>query len=87
MKNSYRLEFNEKQQKFHLDNYTHSENSFGWVTIIENCTDKEFEIFESFINKSNKKSFTKEYLLKSVLELKQFIENLMEYNLNISSYV
>jgi hypothetical protein len=42
---TYRLEFNEKQQQFHLDNGTHEENTIGWVTIAEKCTDLEHKIF------------------------------------------
>lgn len=35
----YRLEFNEKQQNFHLDNFTHNPNTFGWVTICDRVED------------------------------------------------
>jgi hypothetical protein len=65
MEKKYRLEFNEAQQSFHLDNYTHTEGKHGWFTIFEYCTDLEFKVYESFVNrKLEKKKLTKEYLLK-----------------------
>ena len=48
---TYRLEFNESSKNFHLDNYTHQENTHGWCTIMESCTDLEFFIFESYVNR------------------------------------
>lgn len=35
----YRLEYSEQQACFHLDDGTHQENSFGWVTICELVSD------------------------------------------------
>ncbi len=83
MEQTYRLEFNEKQQHFHLDNYTHEPNTFGWVTLTEHCTDKEFKIFEAFINRNKSKRLTKEYVLRSFTELKGFYKNLLEYGIEI----
>lgn len=83
METLYRLEFNEKQQHFHMDNYTHIENTHGWFTIFEHCTDTEFEIYESYVNRIKQKSLTKEYLLKCAIELKGFMNNLSEYKLII----
>jgi hypothetical protein len=83
MERTFRLEFNEKKQKFHLDNYTHEENTNGFVTIIESCTDLEYRIFESYINKVKKRKLTVEYLLKCRHEIVGFINNLLEYNINI----
>jgi hypothetical protein len=81
---NYRLEFNEKQQKFHLDNYLHEENTHNWFTIFNHCTDREFKIYEAFVNRSKKNKLTKEYLLKCAVELKGFTNNLLEYNLSIN---
>lgn len=81
----YRLEFNEKQQKFHLDNKTHKENTHGWITISENCTDLEFKIFECFVNRTKKSKLTKNYVIKSLQECKKFVINLLEYGVKISS--
>ncbi len=46
----YRLEYKEKTGQFHLDNYTHEENTNGWVTIIDSVTDKEARLFFDFID-------------------------------------
>lgn len=83
METTYRLEFNEDQQQFHLCNYTHDENSFGWVTIIEHCTDLEFRIFESYVNRIVQEKTTIEYLLNCSIEVKSFMNNLLEYNIQI----
>ena len=83
MEITYRLEFNEQQQMFHLDSTMATENTHGWFTVYENCTDTEFRIYESFVNRGSQKRLTKEYILKSANELKVFISNLLEYNLSI----
>jgi hypothetical protein len=79
----FRLEFNEKQQCFHLDNYNHEEGSHGWFTIYKHCTNHEFHIYEAYVNRIPHKILTKEYLLKCAKELKGFINNLSEYKLTI----
>jgi hypothetical protein len=84
MENTFRLEFNEKQQHFHLDNFTHEENTHGWITVYKNCTTLEFKIFESYVNRVPKVKHTKESVLKSAIEVKGFIRNLLEYNLSIT---
>jgi hypothetical protein len=83
MEKTYRLEFNEKQQHFHLDNYTHQEGTHGWFTIFNHCTDLEFKIYEAYVNRLNKKKLTMQYLLKCAEELKGFSNNLSEYNIGI----
>lgn len=83
MEETYRLEFNEKQQFFHLDSYTHKENTHGWFTIFEHCTDFEFRIYLSFVNRVKKEKLTKEYLLKCAVEIKVFMNNLLEDGLLI----
>ena len=84
METTYRLEFNEKQQHFHLDNYTHDADMHGWFTITEHCSDMEFHRFEAYVNRTKVDKLTKEYLLKSLSEIKGFINNLMEYKLAIT---
>ena len=81
MEKTYRLEFNEKQQNFHLDNFTHKEETHGWFTIFEHCTDSEFKVYEAFVNRIKNKKLTKEYLLKCAIEVKAFTTNLLEYGL------
>jgi hypothetical protein len=41
----FRLEYNEKQNAFHFDNYTHKANTCGWVTICENLLDADCKRF------------------------------------------
>jgi hypothetical protein len=83
MEKTYRLEFNEKQQNFHLDNYTHEPNTFGWFTITDHCSDFEFKVFEAYVNRVEKHKLTKNYLLKCLSEIKGLMDNLQEYKLHI----
>jgi hypothetical protein len=83
MEKLYRLEFNEKQQHFHLNNYTHEENTNGWFTVCKHCSDFEFKLFSSFIYSKKENKLTKEIILKSFSELKYFIKNLNDFNLHI----
>ena len=83
---TYRLEYNENQMYFHLDDYTHEPNTNGWFTIAEHCTDIEFQIFNAYLNriKNGRIVFEKEYLLKSISEVTIFLKNLAEYGLIIT---
>jgi hypothetical protein len=81
---TYRLEFNEKTQNFHYDNGTHEENTFGWETITEHCTDFELMLFDAYINRKGEKKHTTKQLRQSVIEIKNFIYNLANYNLEIT---
>ena len=79
----FRLEFNEKQQQFHSDNFTHEANTHGWFTIFDYCTDNEFHIYEAYVKRIPKKTLTKEYLLKCATEVEAFMDNLSEKSLVI----
>ena len=82
----FRLEFNEKQQNFH-HSYPHQKrepNTHGWVTIAEFCTDDEFFIFETFINRKRKKKISTDYVLKSFSELKTFWNDLIKNGFGIT---
>lgn len=83
MEKIYRLEFNEKQQKFHHDNYTHEENTNGWFTILESATNIECMFFEAYVNSFEKKKFTKEFLLKCAKEVKAIFNKLIEFEIII----
>jgi hypothetical protein len=86
MSETYRLEFNEKQQMFHLDNYSHEENSFGWITITEHCTDLEFEIFEAYLDRDcikEDQTLTEDHIINTFIDLQSFILKLMDYNISI----
>lgn len=41
----FRLEYNETQGNFHFDNYTHEENTAGWITIAERLWDRNCQEF------------------------------------------
>jgi hypothetical protein len=87
MEDTYRLEFREEGQDFHLEHdhkkYMVEPNTHGWITVTEHCTDLEFEIFEAFVRRNPKKKLTNKYVLEALSELQGFIKNLMEYNINI----
>ena len=85
MERNYRLEFNEKQQNFHLNDFSNEENTHEWFTIFEHCTDLEFRIYEAFVNRVPQKKLTKDYLLKCAVEIKGFMRNLTEYGLVVMS--
>lgn len=80
----YRLEFNEKQQRFHLNNLSNEKETHGWFTVFEYCSDIEFKIYEAFVNRIPNKKLTKEYLLSCAFEFRKFMSNLLEYNLCVS---
>ncbi len=86
MNKTFRVEFNQTRQTFHhaYASQNTEPNTHGWVTICEHMTDEEFTIFECYIKRTNKSKFTTEYLIKSLDELKKFINNLLSYNINIS---
>lgn len=81
----FRLEFNEERQRFHLDLFRNKENTNGFVTIVGKCTDVEFWIYESFVNRVPKDKLTKEYVLECVIEVNGFLKNLNEYGLVITN--
>ena len=78
---TYPLYFNEKDRQLFLGEL---EDTEGWFVIFENCTKLEFTIYRAYINRTEKKKVTLEYLLKSADELKGFMDNLIFYNLNIN---
>lgn len=83
MKNEklFRLEFKEEKQQFHLDNYTHEENTNGWYTIAEYCSDWEFKVFKEFLKTKRQEKFTNKELLEYKTEVAQFIQNLIDRKL------
>jgi hypothetical protein len=70
VENNYRLEFNEEQQNFHFDNNYHKPNTFGWVTIMDSCSDIDYKIFDAYVNRVKINKLTTKYLLKCVLDIK-----------------
>jgi len=84
MEKTSRLEFNEKQQQFHLDNGTHEEYTHGWVTVFENCSDLEFHFFEAYLKTHFQKPYKKNHILKCAKEvcvlMNFLIEKEIEFN-------
>ena len=81
MENTFRLEFNEEQQNFHYNYGKDEPDTNEWFTIFEHCTDIEVKVYEAFVNRTQNKKLTKEYLLKCAIEAKGFTKNLLEYGL------
>lgn len=84
MERTYRLEFNEKQQKFHLDNGSHEPDSNGWFTVFDHCSDNEFKAFKNYLIIRYCKPYTKEQVLTCGAEILMFTANLREDNLFIT---
>ena len=89
---SYRLEFSEEQQWLRLDNYSQKENTDGFLTIKEKCSDLEFKIFEAFLTrtdglniKDSKIKYRNVDLLEAIQEIDVFVKSLNEYNLVIKT--
>lgn len=80
----FRLEFNEEQQKFHCDNYTHEENTKGWFTVMSECTDIEYLMFDSFLNIKKQNKLTKEILTNAKEDFKQFLYNIYKDGLEVN---
>lgn len=92
METLYRVEFRENSKKneakrWHLTDvnktHLHPENTNGWVTIMDSCSDLEFKIFQAYLERYPNKEWTKNYLLESASELKSFMENLHKIHLDI----
>ena len=83
MERTYRLEFNQQKQHFHLDNYSHPENTHGYITVYEACTDFEFKVFEVFINSLTLGNLSNEKVLSLAFQLKRFHTDLLKNNISI----
>ena len=82
---TFRVEFNEKTQKFHHA-YAHQQtkpNTNGWRTVMDRCTDDEFVIVIAFLRRRNNKKMTIDYIIKSIDELKQFYTNIRNAGFSI----
>lgn len=66
----FRLEFSEKQQHFHLNRGTRSENTHGWVTICEVGEDRFLSKFTEYMRW--KYGFCKENPVPLKAVLKEF---------------
>lgn len=82
MEKLYKIEFSEKQQIFAL-NEKHNPTPKDWVVVTENATKNEFKIFVSFMAK-DKNNLSIYQVKKEFKNLQNFIENLMQNNLEIT---
>lgn len=83
MEKTYRLEFSEKQQCFHLGDVNHKENTNGYVTIKDNCTESEHEIFMCFLYEYRKQKLTYKFVIMKLCELMIFWEELIDHGYSI----
>lgn len=84
MVNTYRLEFNEKQQQFHLDDGTHEIGTHGWRTITEHCSAIECVVLQCYIESKKKDHVTAIQAKKYLDELKAFWSALLKEGFSIS---
>jgi hypothetical protein len=84
MERTYRLEFNEKQQHFRLDNYSQPENTFGYVTIFEHCSDFEWKVLKLYIQSKGDQKLTIEKVKSYAGALKCFWHFLISNGVHIT---
>lgn len=83
MEKTFRLEFSEEQQCFHLDDMDHEENTSGYVTIKDNCTESEHEIFMCFLETISAQVLDYDLVMSKIQELIYFWEALIEHGYSI----
>ena len=86
MEFTYRLEFNEEQQAFHVNTGEDEPHDNGWFTIYERCTEFKWDVYEAFVYRVLQEKLTKEYLLECAVQVDAFINNLSERSITISQY-
>ena len=84
MEKNYRLEFNQEQQHFRLDNYTHEEYTNGWITVFEFCTDLEFKFLKSYIEVHAKGKLTENDVLGLSNQARALMVNLTRKSLTFN---
>ena len=83
-KNLFKVEFNEKQQHFHLSSYSkHLESSHGWVEIFSCVDDREFKIFTIFLESNYEKPYNLKDLHLCAEQISSFHSMLIEKNYDI----
>lgn len=87
----YRLEFSEEQQNFHLAVHDDpGENTNGYYTILNNCSELQKDVFKAFLWRNEeegvdgeKKRYSLEEVREAAKELLGFLKNLEYYNCTI----
>lgn len=75
----YRLEFSENQQSFHMAYLEDIPNTNGYITILDQCTEHEKELFKAYVLKdksdcmsiSPERKITLEEVRKAAQEFKE----------------
>ena len=67
-----RLEFNEKQQQFHLDNGSHTENTNGWFTVLDSCSDQMYWEFICMLEALHEVPYTRKKIFDAMTKLHNF---------------
>ena len=75
--NLYRLEFNQKQQVFHMAEKSDGARP-GWHVVTESCTPEESVILQCYCDAKKSPKITNEFVMKSLAELKIFWGKLMD---------
>ena len=71
-KTTYRLEFHEGQQNFHLcDTINPLALKCGWVLCTESISEKQFLKLEASLNRSNENKLTVELIKQRIKELER----------------
>lgn len=79
----YLLEFNEEQQCFHNNDGRSTPNTFGWFTVLPECTDGIFYAFKAYINYKPNAIYTKSQMEDLAHKFQRFSDNLHLYALAI----
>lgn len=79
----FTLEFNEKQQAFHLNDGKYPKDNLGWQIIVSNCTIKEHDIFMAYLKSLQENNLTVKKLKKIANKSKIFDKELKELGLKI----
>jgi hypothetical protein len=76
---TYRLEFNEQQQAWHMDRGKAEPYTHGWITIMDNCNTAEAVFIECYCEaRKGKKRLTEEMVKKFCEECSVMMKCLIE---------
>lgn len=76
MEKLFTLEFSEKQNVFHHNYGEQKENTNGFITIYENCSDLESIMFQQFLDSLDVKHLCKKYIIRKSIQFADFINEL-----------
>ena len=79
----YRLEFNEQQQCFHKADERDRPNTFGWFTVLPECTDGIFYAFKAYIRYKPEATYTRSQMEDLAHKFQTFLDSLSIHSLAI----